>query len=273
MSGGAELRDGDLRLMRAVIEEGRRGDPAEALPWAVLATLRQLIPCDINVSFQEHDLVQAQTMCQWVDDDGHFVERSEPGDPGMVEWLPYFWSTPCSYPQHSGDLRSVFHTGDFTALRQLLNQRPQPPHSPDEPAHDLVVSLPAGPGRARRVLFFRGPGPGFTERDRVVMTLLRPHLYEIWLEAERRRHGVPSLTPREWQVLHLAGAGCSNAEIARILTLSVGTVRKHFEHIYDRLGVRTRTAAAALALPHQQHANAVTDGRGGDALTRMAVRL
>jgi len=43
--------------------------------------------------------------------------------------------------------------------------------------------------------------------------------------------------------------GYSNAEIGRILIISVATVRKHMEHIFDRTGVRTRSAAAALALP------------------------
>jgi DNA-binding CsgD family transcriptional regulator len=43
--------------------------------------------------------------------------------------------------------------------------------------------------------------------------------------------------------------GYSNADIARILFISVSTVAKHMEHIFDRTGVRTRSAAAALALP------------------------
>jgi DNA-binding CsgD family transcriptional regulator len=38
-------------------------------------------------------------------------------------------------------------------------------------------------------------------------------------------------------------------DIARILFISVATVAKHMEHIFDRTGVRTRSAAAALALP------------------------
>jgi DNA-binding CsgD family transcriptional regulator len=43
--------------------------------------------------------------------------------------------------------------------------------------------------------------------------------------------------------------GYSNADIARILFISVATVAKHMEHIFDRTGVRTRSAAAVLALP------------------------
>ena len=50
-------------------------------------------------------------------------------------------------------------------------------------------------------------------------------------------------------MLQLVGQGYSNADIGRMLFISVATVRKHMEHIFDRTGVRTRSAAAALVLP------------------------
>jgi DNA-binding CsgD family transcriptional regulator len=55
------------------------------------------------------------------------------------------------------------------------------------------------------------------------------------------------LTPREQQVLTWLAEGKTNAEIARILVAAPGTVGKHVEHIYEKLGVHTRTAAAAIA--------------------------
>jgi ATP/maltotriose-dependent transcriptional regulator MalT len=57
------------------------------------------------------------------------------------------------------------------------------------------------------------------------------------------------LSRREWEVLRLAADGHGNADIARILVVSVGTVRKHMEHIFDRTGVRTRSAAVAKMMP------------------------
>jgi DNA-binding CsgD family transcriptional regulator len=36
-----------------------------------------------------------------------------------------------------------------------------------------------------------------------------------------------------------------NAEVAEALWISPGTVRKHLENAYAKLGVRTRTAAVA----------------------------
>jgi DNA-binding CsgD family transcriptional regulator len=44
-------------------------------------------------------------------------------------------------------------------------------------------------------------------------------------------------------------AGLSNAETARALWIQPDTVRKHLEHVYDKLGVRTRTAALARLHP------------------------
>jgi DNA-binding CsgD family transcriptional regulator len=55
------------------------------------------------------------------------------------------------------------------------------------------------------------------------------------------------LTRREREVLGWVSRGKTNRQIATILSVSAGTVQKHLEHIYDKLGVRTR-AAAAVAL-------------------------
>lgn len=55
------------------------------------------------------------------------------------------------------------------------------------------------------------------------------------------------LTRREAEVLHWVAQGKSNADVATILGTSPGTVKKHLAHIYKKLGVETRTAAAALA--------------------------
>jgi hypothetical protein len=50
-----------------------------------------------------------------------------------------------------------------------------------------MLCLPGGPGRTMRLIFFPRPGPDFSERDRELLTLLRPHLREAYLDAERRR--------------------------------------------------------------------------------------
>ena len=56
------------------------------------------------------------------------------------------------------------------------------------------------------------------------------------------------LTAREAEVLYWVMRGKTNRDIGEILSLSPRTVHKHLEHVFEKLGVETRTAAAALAL-------------------------
>jgi DNA-binding CsgD family transcriptional regulator/pimeloyl-ACP methyl ester carboxylesterase len=55
------------------------------------------------------------------------------------------------------------------------------------------------------------------------------------------------LTERELAVLQLLGDGLSNAEIAKELIISAGTVKTHTAHIYRKLNVDNRTRAVARA--------------------------
>lgn len=56
------------------------------------------------------------------------------------------------------------------------------------------------------------------------------------------------LTERELEVLELIVAGCSNAEIAERLYVTVGTVKTHVRNILNKLCVDDRTQAAVRAL-------------------------
>jgi HD-GYP domain-containing protein (c-di-GMP phosphodiesterase class II) len=58
------------------------------------------------------------------------------------------------------------------------------------------------------------------------------------------------LTEREVEVLGLIARGRSNREVARELTLSVKTVGRHVENIYNKTGVSTRAGAAIFAMEH-----------------------
>jgi LuxR family maltose regulon positive regulatory protein len=58
---------------------------------------------------------------------------------------------------------------------------------------------------------------------------------------------VEPLSERELEVLRLLAAGCSNQEIADRLILAVGTVKKHLNNIFGKLGVESRTQCVARA--------------------------
>jgi DNA-binding CsgD family transcriptional regulator len=59
-----------------------------------------------------------------------------------------------------------------------------------------------------------------------------------------------SLSRREMEVLCLIAQGKSNREIADELFLSVRTVERHINHIYDKIGAHTKAQATAYALRH-----------------------
>jgi LuxR family maltose regulon positive regulatory protein len=58
---------------------------------------------------------------------------------------------------------------------------------------------------------------------------------------------VEPLTPRELEVLHLLGEGCSNRDIAEALVITLNGVKKHTSNIYGKLGVHSRTQAVVRA--------------------------
>jgi DNA-binding CsgD family transcriptional regulator len=247
--------DRDLGALAAIVSQDRPDLPdRDGLPPSLLADLRGQIRCDA-ISFVGFD---GGRQTRW------FEQRLPPADPASgwedrtrVYWQQYPACLFCSYPGRTGDLRSVTKISDFYSARQW--------HSTamytdiERPAgidHVLMLCLPeppprtaAGAGRHLRLYFNRGPGPDFSERDRAVLTLLRPHLYQAYRDAEQRRHPVPRLTSRQNELLGLLAAGRTNTQIARDLGISEATVRTHLENIYERLGVSSRTAAVTRAFP------------------------
>jgi DNA-binding CsgD family transcriptional regulator len=98
----------------------------------------------------------------------------------------------------------------------------------------------------------------FTERERTCLSVLRSHVVQsyrnglrveqIRTETSHVREGRPlsGLTQREAEVLHWVAVGRSNNDVARSIGVTAATVKKHLEHIYDKLEVTNRTAASAL---------------------------
>jgi DNA-binding CsgD family transcriptional regulator len=130
------------------------------------------------------------------------------------------------------------------------------------PARCWCQSVPIAPGIMRRVLLWRRGGSDFTDRDEVILQLLRPHLQQIFLAAARRHDSPRAVTTREYQVLELVAMGCTTAEIGHRLFISPATVRKHLEHVFNRTGIHDRAAAASLVLAgHQADSAQVRTGR------------
>ena len=60
------------------------------------------------------------------------------------------------------------------------------------------------------------------------------------------KHGPAALTRREREVWEWIGKGKSNWAIGRIIGCSEETAKKHTQHVYAKLGVTNRAAAAAM---------------------------
>lgn len=108
---------------------------------------------------------------------------------------------------------------------------------PHRPAHD--------PAAAARVLHAE-VGAGRIDADAADWVL-----EAAGYEGERPRPAYPAeLTEREVEVLRLLSAGATRKDIARALTISASTVHTHTVHIYEKIGVSTRAAAAMFAMEH-----------------------
>jgi DNA-binding CsgD family transcriptional regulator len=240
----------DLRTLLGIVRSDCGDLPQHGLPLSMLDDLMSQIRCDAVAFFGIDTSRRAFSFEQNVPPD----EDADDDDPAF--WDNYWDCQPCSYFDRSGDLRSVVKPGDFYSVRQWhstgLYTDYYRPYGTEHALETAVSGWPgqaAGPGRTVRLVFFRGPGPDFSERDRGLLALLRPHLHQAYLDAERRRHGVPRLTRRHWELLRLVAAGHTNAQIARRLGVSEGTVRIHLQNIYARLQVSSRTAAVTRAFP------------------------
>jgi DNA-binding CsgD family transcriptional regulator len=90
----------------------------------------------------------------------------------------------------------------------------------------------------------------FSDRDRMLLAALSPYIASLLRRCEATDQAARlqddfGLSRREAEVLALLSRGLRNDEIAATLFLASGTVEKHLEHVYAKLGVSSRVLAAA----------------------------
>ena len=328
----------DVSALLAFISELKDLDDALAFPPRTLALLNRLIAADF-IGYSVLNPVARRSTLQV------FYEEGEEGvtwgqDGGRHELRELWWSVRSTHPVcgrrgETGNWTQPLKVSDFATLREFRRT----------PIYDvfyrgvldywLDMGLPATETETRVFIFPRRGGKDFTERDRLILEFLQPHLqaraavvetaadaatslaeiedgassevHRVVLcssqgrieFASRRSYAllrrylgiengrVPAavirqessvlkdgngrltirvsksgqlrlllldehssqlecLTVREREVLERVAHGRSNAIIAMELGIANATVAKHLEHIYGKLGVRSRTAAAAL---------------------------
>jgi DNA-binding CsgD family transcriptional regulator len=241
-------RDGvtsrDLRLLREIVAAPTTPESGDLLPDSAMQALAAVIACD-DISFQVMDPVRETTWCQtWADVEADVDDQLE-----RLFWAGFWQCRACSYPQLTGDCETVTRLSDHFSRNEFSRLAMSDYFAIAGVRHEVMVPLPAAGRLDRRLLMFRCDGTDFTDREVLLLTLLRPHLHTLDLRQRRAREGCSPLTPRQTEILRLVAVGMTNAQIARALVLSEATVGKHLEHIYDRLQVSSRTAAVT-ALDH-----------------------
>jgi DNA-binding CsgD family transcriptional regulator len=244
--GGMERVDSAdyARLGRFLAETAELPLEDEPFSRAFLAALRRLVPCDF-VGYGECDWIRHHRFC-WVEDpiyDGPEPEAQDFGDDDPVG----------RFVRESHDFRA-YRLSDVVSASELNRSRFYAEwYGFLGVTHQLRVRLPAPQWHAKTFSFDRGPGADFTVRDRAVLDAVQPHLAgrrTLWQAARLAPPGAieqAGLTAREREVVGLLAEGLTNAEIAHRLWIAPGTVRRHLENIYEKLGVHTRTAAALAA--------------------------
>ena len=313
------LARGDAeRLLRFVGEaESLGGD--EPFTSDLLVELGRVVEADA-IWYVEHDCVPK-----------HLFEIERSGDEEsdyIEEMCVLYLNTPLRRCRLQGDFGAL-KLSDFQTRGELHRTRfYEVVLRPFGHEHELEVDIPSPPSHWKTFCFDR-TARAFSERDRLVLDLLQPHLGRLWQAARTRRELAAALvgldqaeahesrgvillgardeveyaseparrlleafspdetliewlesgsrdplvhhrgdrrlivervgdallleetrpdlglTARECEVLTCVASGQTNAEIARTLWLAPSTVGKHLEHIYGKLGVRTRTAAVA----------------------------
>jgi DNA-binding CsgD family transcriptional regulator len=240
-------------LMQAVAVEGTAPFPAH-----VLGGLRRVAQCEV-VSYREWSS-QEQLEASLAADDPEQIFRIWTAYPQVRQYDPLHGGA-----QDGGPLPDRERLGRPLAISDFISDR-------DFRRGGLYAEIckPLGVRAVMKVFLPTGAAIGasfvfdttrsrFADSDLLTLQRLVPHLVQLRRNALARkaypalmnstaaaRTKLQRLTPRERVILARAAAGETNIVIAQALFVNPGTVRKHLEHVYDKLEVRTRTEAAAI---------------------------
>ena len=228
-----------------LVAEAAASDGMQPFECAVVERLLGLVPADCAGYYEFRDTRTSHPAV-------NMFFAAQPLDWPHVDWC----SAEVGATVHSWPLLDArtsasvlpLRLSDFLTPEQLRrNAWYDAVQRPRDVAFEIKAWLPAPPGLTRAFFLVRASDRrDFTERDRAVLALLRPHLASI-RDRWERRHRPPLLTAREAEVLDLVAKGLTNAEVGADLFLSRTTVRTHLENIFEKLGVHTRSAAVARA--------------------------
>jgi len=230
-----DLRRRDLRAALEVVQAVAVPEGRDPFPLPVLRELQRLMDADSCGGYVESNVMP---------ESGRYDVATRPRPPWLDERLKAVGVEDPTHASHCRDRTEPVAISDFLSRRAFSSLRIyEQICEPLGVADSLRLYLPSPPGTAR-FFFFDRSRRGYSERARLLLETLRPHLVSARRRFGDHHHAAPArLTARELDVMRLVAAGATNRFIAHELWVTEHTVRKHLENVYAKLDVHTRTAA------------------------------
>ena len=258
----ARLGTADLRGILSFLEEAHTVEGPAAFTRALLDRFAEVVRCE-EASFWEADVPRRIVRNAVMSSNGTWMavpnahwtcERTV----GLYRSMRVSWPEPVLLSDVFG--RRLRSRPDFNPNRDW--------------GYVDEIHLDLDPARRWKAHFAIFSSDDFGDRERLILQAVRSHLAALYRSARLRRRlaaataafdraPMAELTPREREVMLCVADGLSNEKIANVLVVEQSTVGKHLEHVYEKLGVRSRTAALAkLRGDPSHHQSAHTRARG-----------
>lgn len=254
-----QLTDREWLILLDGVREIHEAQDLDTFADRTMAVIGRLIASDY-LAYNELNPAQQRALTRFDSDDvQHAIARYLPVFERLMPQHPilnHFIHHPDSPSQRMSDLVSKDEYQRLDLYQEVYR------HIAGQ--HQIVVPIPAQSDSNIGVALNRARSD-FSDRDRLVLDLLQPHLAQVYrsltlrLRARAMIEGRDhdglceqlrdmGLTHREAEVLAWVLHGKTNPETAAILDISPRTIDKHLENVFRKLGVCTRTGAILIVL-------------------------
>jgi DNA-binding CsgD family transcriptional regulator len=244
------LSSEDYRKVLAAIEILNAAEDYFTLPRRSLNAIMATIEVDF-ASYAEVDLTTGWNRFLVLPR----IDELEPGSPAYLRYTRRFGNHPILAHQLATTVAGRPDRDSFVDRLRFLGMVG---NCCGEADMLLNLDLTVQSSRKRRIGISVNRGiRDFEPHDMERLKALKPHVVTAHRVAVRLEELSPTprdgevsglpLTNRESEVLYWVAMGKTNGEVGEIIGARPMTVKKHLEHIYDKLGVPNRTAAALRA--------------------------